>query len=180
MTKLAPDEQRRILGFVRGILSSACAGGRDPEAPELPLLAERGSCFVTLRENGNVRGCIGSVEAFEPLAENLRRNAENAAFSDPAFPPLEADELAFTTIEIVLPSPPRRLAAPEEADPARDGLLIVSGNRRAVFLPGTVAEQRWTPREAWEHLALKAGLPPDAWRGGNAELYAFECETFAE
>ena len=180
MATLTPDERRRILGFVRGIISAACAGGRDPEAPELPLLAETGACFVTLRENGNVRGCIGSLEAFEPLADNLRRNAENAAFADPAFPPLEADELAFTAIEVALPSPPRRLAAPEEADLERDGLLIVSGTRRAVFLPGTVAEQRWTLHEAWEHLALKAGLPPDSWRDPATELYAFECETFAE
>jgi hypothetical protein len=180
MAKLTLDEQRKILGYVRGVLSAACAGGRDPEAPELPVLAAPGACFVTLRENGNVRGCIGSVEAFEPLADNLRRNAENAAFSDPAFPPLEADELAFTTVEVALPSPPRRLAAPEEPDLERDGLLIVLGTRRAVFLPGTVAEQRWTLPEAWEQLALKVGLPPGAWRDPATGLYAFECEIFAE
>ena len=180
MTELTPDERRQILGYLRGVLSAACAGGRDPEVPELPVLAAHGACFVTLRENGGVRGCIGRVEAFEPLAENLRRNAENAAFSDPAFPPLEADELAFTTIEVALPAPPRRLASPEEPDLERDGLLIVSGSRRAVFLPGTVAEQRWTLPEAWEQLALKAGLPPDAWRDPATGLYAFECEIFAE
>ena len=180
MAKLSPDEERKILGFVRGVISAACAGGNDPEAPDIPCLAENGACFVTLRENGGVRGCIGTLEAFESLADNLRRNAENAAFLDPAFPPLEADELAFTTIEVALPAPPRRLASPEEPDLERDGLLIVSGSRRAVFLPGTVAEQRWTLPEAWEQLALKAGLPPDAWRDPATGLYAFECEIFAE
>ena len=178
--RLSPDERRSVLGFVRSVLSAACHGQTGPEAPDVPLLAEPGACFVTLREGNSVRGCIGSVEAFEPLAENLRRNAENAAFSDPAFPPLEADELAFTTIEVALPAPPRRLASPEEPDLERDGLLIVSGSRRAVFLPGTVAEQRWTLPEAWEQLALKAGLPPDAWRDPATGLYAFECEIFAE
>lgn len=180
MTPPSPHEQRLILGFVRGVISAACAGGGDPEPPEIPGLEEPGACFVTLRENGEMRGCIGTLEAFEPLADNLRRNAENAAFSDPAFPPLEADELAFTTIEVSLLSAPRRLTAPEEADLERDGLLIVSGNRRAVFLPQVIKEQRWNMAEAWENLARKAGLAPGAWRDKTTELHAFGVASFSE
>ena len=180
MAKLSPDEERKILGFVRGVISAACAGGNDPEVPDIPCLAERGACFVTLRENGGVRGCIGTLEAFESLAENLRRNAENAAFSDPAFPPLEADELAFTTVEVSILSAPRRLASPEAADMEREGLLIVSGSRRAVFLPQVVREQRWSMSEAWENLARKAGLAAGAWRENTTELYAFEVASFSE
>ena len=146
---MSRDEQRRILGFVRGVISAACRDGRDPETPDIPCLREKGACFVTLRECGEMRGCIGSLEAFEPLADNLRRNAENAAFSDPAFPPLEADELAFATIEVSILAAPRRLASPEEADLEREGLLIVAGSRRAVFLPQVIREQRWSMAEAW-------------------------------
>ena len=174
------DEQQRILGFVRGVISAACAGGNDPDAPDMPGLAEKGACFVTLRENGEVRGCIGSLEPFESLADNLRRNAENAAFSDPAFPPLEPDELAFTTIEVSILSAPRRLASPEEADLEREGLLIVSGPRRAVFLPQVIREQRWSIAEAWENLARKAGLPPGSWREKTTELHAFGVDSFSE
>jgi len=177
---LSPEEQRRVLGFVRGVVSAACRGGGGPETPDIPCLGELGACFVTLRENGEMRGCIGSLEAFEPLADNLRRNAENAAFSDPVFPPLGADELDFTTIEVTLLSPPRRLASQEAADMEHDGLLIVSGSRRAVFLPQTVREQRWSITEAWENLARKAGLPPDAWREKTTELYAFRVDSFGE
>ena len=180
MAGLLPDEARKLLGFVRGVISAACAGGRDPEAPDLPILAENGACFVTLRENGEIRGCIGTLEPFESLADNLRRNAENAAFSDPAFPPLEADELAFTTVEVALLGPPRRLASPEAADLEREGLLIVSGKSRAVFLPQVIREQRWSMAEAWENLARKAGLAADAWRTDTAELYAFGVESFSE
>ena len=174
------DEEQKILGFVRGVISAACAGGSDPERPELPCLAETGACFVTLRENGEMRGCIGSLEPFESLADNLRRNAENAAFSDPAFPPLEADELGFVTVEVSLLAAPRRLASPEEADLEHDGLLLVSGSRRAVFLPQVIREQRWSAAEAWENLARKAGLAAGAWREGTAELYAFGVESFSE
>ena len=162
------------------MISAACAGGGEPETPDVPCLAEKGACFVTLRENGEMRGCIGTLEPFESLADNLRRNAENAAFSDPAFPPLEADELAFTTIEVSLLYPPRRLSAPEEADLARDGLLIVAGTRRAVFLPQVMEEQRWSMAEAWENLARKAGLAADSWREKTTELYAFGVENFSE
>jgi len=180
MTALSLDERRRILGFVRGAVSAACAGGSEPETPDIPCLAEKGACFVTLRENGEIRGCIGTLEPFESLADNLRRNAENAAFSDPAFPPLEADELAFTTIEVSLLASPRRLSSPEEADLEREGLLIVAGNRRAVFLPQVVREQRWNMAEAWENLARKAGLPPGSWREPATELYAFQVDNFSE
>jgi len=180
MTELSRDDRRRILGFVRGAISAACRGAAGPETPDIPRLGEPGACFVTLRENGEMRGCIGSLEAFEPLADNLRRNAENAAFSDPVFPPLEADELDLTTIEVSLLAPPRRLASPDGADPERDGLLIVSGTRRAVFLPQAIRDQRWSIAEAWENLARKAGLPPDAWRERSTELYAFRVESFGE
>ena len=180
MTSLTPSERRIVLGYVRGILSAACAGGNDPAAPDIPLLAEPGACFVTLREQGAVRGCIGTLEAFEPLADNLRRNAENAAFSDPAFPPLDAGELDFITIEVSLLHPPRRLESPEAAESGRDGLLLVHGSRRAVFLPQVIAEQRWDRETAWSSLARKAGLPPESWRDADAALYAFRCDTFSE
>lgn len=180
MAELSREERLRILGFVRGVISAACAGGSEPEAPDVPRLAEKGACFVTLRENGGVRGCIGTLEPFESLADNLRRNAGNAAFSDPVFPPLEADELAFSTIEVAVIGSPRRLAAPEEADLEREGLLIVSGSRRAVFLPQVVKEQRWSMAEAWENLARKAGLASGSWREDTTELYAFGVESFSE
>ena len=175
-----PAERRGILGFVRMVLSSACGGGAEPEAPAIPRLAAPGACFVTLRESGEVRGCIGSVEAFESLAENLRRNAENAAFADPAFPPLDADELNFVTLEVSVLSPPRRLDAPETFVPGRDGALLVSSGRRAVFLPQVATEMGWSAGETLDNLARKAGAAPGAWRSGEAELYVFRCETFSE
>lgn len=177
---ITESERRMILGFVRGVISAACGGTREPEAPELPRLAEKGACFVTLREAGKARGCIGSVEAFESLADNLRRNAENAAFSDPAFPPLEADELGLVTLEVSIISPPRRIFASEELSLGSDGVLFVNGTRRAVFLPQVAIEQRWSAAELLENVAHKAGVSSGEWRTADAELYAFGCETFSE
>ena len=178
--EFTPEERRSILGFVRMALSSACRGGAEPEIPAVPRLADMGACFVTLRESGNVRGCIGSVEAFEPLADNLRRNAENAAFADPAFPPLEADELNFVTLEVSVISSLRRLDAPEAFAPGRDGLLFVCGGRRAVFLPQVALEMGWSAEETLDNLARKAGVDPGAWRSNDAEVHVFRCETFSE
>lgn len=178
--ELTEPERRRILGFARAVISAGCAGGGEPEVPDIPRLAELGSCFVTLREAGEVRGCIGSLESFEPLAENLRRNAENAAFSDPAFPPLEADELNFVTLEVSIPAPALRIGSPDELTPGRDGAILVFRGRRSVFLPHTIAERRWSAAETWDNLARKAGAEPGVWRSPEAELYIFRCETFSE
>ncbi len=173
-------EQRAILGFVRGVISAAAGGGQEPEEPDIPRLREPGSCFVSLHESGELRGCIGSLEAFEPLGENLRRNAENAAFSDPRFPPLERDELNFVTLEVSVLTPPENIAAPEEFIPGRDGIIISCRGRRAVFLPQVAPEQGWSREETLCHLALKAGLPPEAWRESGTMFQIFQAEVFGE
>lgn len=178
--RFSPDERSRILGFVRGVISAACRGGAGPESPDIPRLAELGACFVTLREAHGIRGCIGSVEPFEALADNLRRNAENAAFSDPAFAPIEADELDFVTLEVSILSPLRRVEREADIAVGRDGVLLVYGGRRAVFLPQVAPEQGWSVEELLTNLARKAGAPPDVWRSPGAELYAFTGETFSE
>jgi len=176
---LSPQEKQTVLGFVRSVIAAAAGGGPDPETPELPLLDAPGACFVTLREGADVRGCIGSAEAFEPLADNLRRNAVNAAFSDPAFPPLELDELNFVTIEVALLSAPRR-TAPEAVVPGRDGVIIAAEGRRALFLPEVAATQNWSREELLRQLARKAGLPETAIDDPATVIYTFQTERFSE
>ena len=177
---LTPHERQAVLGFVRSVIAAEAGGGRDPEVPPLPLLDAPGACFVTLREGADIRGCIGSAEAFEPLADNLRRNAVNAAFADPAFPPLELDELHYVTIEVALVSAPRR-SAPEAVVSGRDGVIIETAEgRRALFLPEIAAAHNWSREELLEHLAHKAGADGSALRAPGTIIYTFQTERFSE
>ena len=177
---LSAYERQAILGFVRSVIAAEAGGGPDPDTPQLPLLDAPGACFVTLREGAEIRGCIGSAEAFEPLADNLRRNAVNAAFSDPAFPPLEIDELNYVTIEVALLSAPCP-TAPEAVVPGRDGVIIATAaGRRALFLPEVAAAQNWSREELLANLARKAGADESALRAPGTAIHTFQTERFSE
>ena len=161
-------ERVRLLQFVREALERDLAGAELPAPPPFPRLAETGSCFVTLKEAGELRGCIGNIEAFEPLGENLLRNAINASQSDPRFPPLEAEELPFILIELSILTPASPIASAEEFRIGQDGIILRLGGRGAVFLPQVAPDSR------------KAGLPENAWQWPQAELFTFQAEVFGE
>lgn len=143
-------------------------GEAGPATPDLPALLENAATFVTLTQAGELRGCIGSLEAHRPLIDDVRANARAAAFRDPRFPPLTADELARTRVEVSLLSPAEPLFVTDEADalarlrPHVDGLILSAGGRRATFLP-QVWEQLPEPAVFLARLKQKAGLPADYW-----------------
>jgi AmmeMemoRadiSam system protein A len=133
-----------------------------------PELSRPGATFVTLTQQGELRGCIGSLEACRPLSGDVAANAVAAAFRDPRFPPLRRDELERTRVEVSLLDTPQALPFTNEANaleqlrPGIDGLILSYGHHQATFLP-QVWESLPTPRLFLEHLKLKAGLPPDFW-----------------
>ncbi len=133
-----------------------------------PALQAPRASFVTLKEQGRLRGCIGSLVAYRPLALDVNDNAFNAAFRDPRFPPLSADELPLIDIHISVLSPPEPMHFVDEADllaqirPGVDGLILEDRGQRGTFLP-SVWEELPDPVEFLRHLKLKAGLPPDWW-----------------
>lgn len=133
-----------------------------------PWLAEYGACFVTLTQHGELRGCIGSLEAHRPLLADVKANAVAAAMRDPRFPSLRAEELEYTRVEISLLSPAEPIAFTNEADalsrlrPGIDGVIFEYARFRSTFLP-QVWEQLPDPREFMAHLKHKAGLPPTFW-----------------
>ncbi len=173
-------ERVRLLQFVREALERDLAGAELPAPPPFPRLAETGSCFVTLKEAGELRGCIGNIEAFEALGENLLRNAINASQSDPRFPPLEAEELPFILIELSILTPASPIASAEEFRIGQDGIILRLGGRGAVFLPQVAPEQHWDRETTLRYLSRKAGLPEDAWRRPEARLFTFQAEVFGE
>ena len=124
--------------------------------------------FVTLKQSGELRGCIGSLQPLRPLAEDVRENAIAAAFRDPRFPPLSVREYATTSVEVSLLSADERLDVATEAElltqlrPGIDGLILRYGGQRATFLP-QVWESLPEPRAFVSALKRKAGLPAGFW-----------------
>ena len=176
---LSQNEKREIVEFVREVIRMELAGADTPVLPDLGCLQTAGACFVTLWDfSGEVRGCIGNVEPFESLGENLRRNAINAAFMDPAFPPLEYEEFDEVIFEISVLTPPQKITFPAEFQLGRDGIILRAGERKAVFLPHIPVEQRWDALQTAEYLARKAGLTEGGWQAPEVTFYTFQAETF--
>jgi hypothetical protein len=131
-------------------------------------LQQTGATFVTLTQNGDLRGCIGSLEAYRPLLEDVRANAVAAAFRDPRFIPLTEAELEITQVEVSLLSPQEPMSFTDEQDalaqlrPGVDGIVLEYGRYRSTFLP-QVWEQLPTPQQFMAYLKRKAGLPEQFW-----------------
>lgn len=164
--------------LARASILTALQGVPPPSPDPLPdYLAAPGACFVTLnRANGQLRGCIGSLEAYRPLIDDLIHNARAAAFEDPRFPPVRQDELASLYIHVSVLEPAEELYFQNEKElldqiqPGIHGVIIQSGWHRATFLP-SVWEQLPEPKEFLAALKLKAGIrdheigmPLRAWR----------------
>lgn len=151
-----------LLAHARAAIHHALTG-ESLSVAEDPRLDTPGATFVTLTQNHQLRGCIGSLETYRPLREDVRANALAAAFEDPRFPPLSRHEWPAITLEVSLLSPPEPLTFTDETAliaqlrPHQDGLILAAGPYRATFLP-----QVWTqlpdPKTFLAALKQKAGL----------------------
>jgi len=140
--------------------------------------------FVTLHKHGELRGCIGSLEAHQALVNDIANNAFNAAFRDPRFPPLQANEFEQLHIHIEILTPPEPIQFNSEQDllkqlqPGEDGLILSEGTHRGTFLP-TVWESLPQPEQLLFHLKNKAGLPGDYW-SDNMKVQRYHTESFED
>jgi hypothetical protein len=172
-----------LLSLARAAVSQSLAGPQVQIPPE-PWLIAPGACFVTLRKAGELRGCIGTVEAHRSLGQDVVENAKSAAHRDPRFPPLQRNELDLVRFEVSLLSPMERLEAETEEEalaklrPGVDGVLLQWGVYRGVFIP-KVWGMLPTAREFLATLRRKAGLPSHEWRSGT-RLWRFTAEDWAE
>lgn len=158
---------KTLIPIARAAIS--CALGIPETADEsAPWLSEQGACFVTLTQHGELRGCIGSLQAHRSLLDDVKNNAVSAALRDPRFVPLTAGELGITRIEISLLSAAQAIKFKNEAEalaqlrPNVDGVIFQYGHYRSTFLP-QVWEQISQPNQFMAHLKIKAGLPADFW-----------------
>ena len=187
--KLTLEEQEILLRLAREAMER---GVREEELPPLdldslplPLRAE-GSSFVTLTSRGQLRGCIGSLEAYQPLAEDVRLHAIAAALKDPRFPPVKEEELSDIHIEISRLTRPIPLEYTDAKDllgrlcPHVDGVILRDDSyHRATFLP-QVWKKIPDPAEFLSNLCHKMGLEPDLWRWKHFEVLTYQVEEFYE
>ncbi|CAG0953065.1 hypothetical protein BURK1_00301 [Burkholderiales bacterium] len=156
-----------LVAIARGAIGGAFGRPASPVRAHAAL-DRPGATFVTLKQEGELRGCIGSLEPRRPLAVDVRANALAAAFDDPRFAPLGMREVEITTVEVSLLSPARRIDAASEEDllarlePGVDGVVLELGRARATFLP-QVWESLPEPRDFVGALKRKAGLPEHFW-----------------
>ena len=170
--QLSESEEQTLFAIANDTLSWCVKGGRggfDFGKYEITeKLKIQTATFVTLKINGRLRGCIGSLEPVAPLYESVHDNAVNTALRDHRFPPVGTDELPQLEVHISILSPIVPIKTLDEFRIGEHGIILTKGYNRAVYLPEVATEQGWTVEETLSSLSQKAGLPPDAWKTGAA------------
>lgn len=176
MPSLSDNDKQEILKLARNCLREAIYNKRKfEEVPEAGVFAMRAGAFVSLHRHGKLRGCIGIVEPMEPLGKTIAHCAVSAAREDPRFASLRPEEVEDVEIEVSLLSEPE-LIAPENIVIGQHGLLIEQGRRRGLLLPQVAVEHHLDPVAFLSETCRKAGLPTDAWRSKETEIYGFTCQ----
>ena len=179
--ELSDNEKKFLLQLARQSILDYFEG---LEAPGKSYYSENlkthTGAFVTLQLNGELRGCIGYVEALLPLQDTVAQMAVSAAFSDPRFPSLTRDEFQYTEIEISVLTPQRRITDISEIQIGRDGLIIKQGLREGLLLPQVATEYDWDRITFLEQTCRKAGLHSQSWKESETEMFSFSAVIFTE
>jgi AmmeMemoRadiSam system protein A len=176
---LDPAEQETLLQLARRCLDARVRGARPPAREYGGLLDEPRGAFVSIHAAGALRGCLGRLDVDARLSDTVAELAAVVADSDPRFAPVSIAELPRIDIEISVLTPERDVAAVDEIEVGRHGLIIERGPRRGLLLPQVAVEHAWDRDTFLAHACLKAGLAPEAWRYG-ARIQIFEAQVFSE
>ncbi len=183
-SNLSKDEKKELLKLSRAVLEKYIREGKiiDPKDIGIKLTKnmkkERGA-FVTLNKNGRLRGCIGEIFATQPLYETVIEKTIASAIHDFRFPMVTEEELDDITIEISVLTPLKQISEYKDIRIGQDGVYMIKGAHRAIFLPQVASEYGWNLETTLMHLSDKAGLSPDAWKEG-ATFYTYQAEVFKE
>jgi AmmeMemoRadiSam system protein A len=178
---LTKDEKEFLLDLAREVITCT-AEGRDFSTPSFysDTLKKEQGVFVTLHKDGELRGCIGYVEAVYPLQTAVEKMALSAAFNDPRFPPLSKEETDLMDIEISVLSPLQAIKNIEEIEIGKHGLIIEQDYYKGLLLPQVAVEYNWDCKTFLQHACQKAGLPENAWKDRNTKIQIFSAEIFSE
>jgi len=180
MPSLSEADRRAALQLARTAVVEAVSHRKLPEVfPREGVFAERRGVFVTLHVRNRLQGCIGVIEANEPLGEAIVRCAASAAQEDPRFAPMKAEQLDELSIEISLLSPLEPIT-PESIEIGRHGLFVRLHGQRGLLLPQVATEHQLTREQFLEETCRKAGLRREAWRDPEVHLFGFTCEVLSE
>jgi len=179
---LSPKEKDGLLKIARKSVETAVRARTlyYPTLEGLESLQQDRGAFVTLKEHGELRGCIGYIAPMKPLYMTVRDVAGHAALRDSRFSPVTVDELGKLEYEVSVLSPLHRVADIKQIRLGQDGLVLWKGEYEGVFLPQVPTEQRWNLMTYLEQLCYKAGLPKDAWRDEDADLFSFTAIVFGD
>jgi AmmeMemoRadiSam system protein A len=179
---LGPKEKETLIQLARKSVETAVRERKmyEPPVSEFPGLLEEHGAFVTLKEKGELRGCIGLITAEKPLYLGVRDAAAFAALRDPRFSPVTAGELPQLDYEISVLTPFHRVLDVKEIRVGRDGLLMIRGGNEGVLLPQVPTEQGWDRKTFLEETCIKAGLPRQAWQDEATDIFAFSAIVFDE
>lgn len=179
--ELSEAEERELIAIARESIANALAGRSFPgNRVRGKGLREPRGAFVTLKQRGVLRGCIGYIHPVKPLFETVADAARSAALDDPRFTSLTPGELTGVDIEVSVLEPLRRINTADEIEPGRHGLYITRGSRSGLLLPQVAREHHWDSITFLEETCIKAGLPPDSWRDSETAVYVFSARVIGE
>jgi AmmeMemoRadiSam system protein B/AmmeMemoRadiSam system protein A len=182
--ELSGEDKKQLLALARKSLVYFLHNRKTPEASDLNITVSdamklQRAAFVTLKENSQLRGCIGDIFPRQPLYKSVISNAINAGVNDRRFMPVTEAECNDITIEISALTPPAPIDSPDKIRIGIDGVVMKKNGSGAVFLPQVAPEQGWDVSQMLTQLSLKAGLPSDAWKEG-ASFLVFQADVFGE
>lgn len=178
------EGQEAALGLVRNTLELAfgLAKEKNEDYKKFPIFNEKRGAFVTLKKDGQLRGCVGLIEPVEDLGQAIIEMTKAAAFNDSRFAPLTKEELNSIEIEISVLTLPQKISEPEkEIELGKHGVIVRQGSHSGVFLPQVAEETGWDLEEFMGQLcSQKAGLSPDCWKNKSVDIYTFEAQVIEE
>ena len=174
------DQEKKTLHHIaRTVIENSAKGKRVPDFKiDAPILKENRGAFVTIHKKGQLRGCIGYIEGRGPLHKTIEEMAGAAAFRDPRFMPVTEKELPDLEIEISVLTPLRKITDVDDIEVGKHGIYLRKGGYSGLLLPQVATEYGWDRKTFLEHTCQKAGLPSQAWKDGNAEIYIFSADIF--
>ncbi len=176
---LSDEEKEQLRSLVRDAIQHQLNGTDFQTAPiSSKNLAQPRGAFVSLHRRNRLRGCIGHIQPDRPLFETIQEMAVAAAFEDPRFPPLRSDEYGDLDIEISVLTPLQKISDISEIEVGKHGIYIVKEFYAGLLLPQVAVDYGWDRLTFLQQTCLKAGLPADAWKEGDAKIYIFSADIF--
>lgn len=177
---MTTTEHSSLLALARATIVAKISGQPLPDVQNPSQnLQSRSGCFVTIKQKGQLRGCIGSFIGQKPLWQTVQEMAVSAATRDPRFYPMTTPDLADFRLEISVLSPLQQIQSIDEIEVGTHGLYLIKGHAHGVLLPQVATEYGWDRDTFLRHTCLKAGLPETAWQK-ECEIYIFSAEVFGE